>query len=345
MIHWLRQRYEKVKRFVPAAGFVFGAVWDTVTLRRIDNAFDLSMQGAFLVLSGVVVILICRKVKFRFSHFLPVAGQFFYGGLLSAYRVYYFKSAASLPSLVFMLVVVAAVIGNEFLEKKLNDSQVALTMFSLCCVMYLNFLLPVVLHIMNVWVFLAAVAIALSSTLAVRSFAAAPTKVIWPTIGIYALLVLLYLANVIPPVPLSKKGMGIYHSVSKRGAQYFCTMERPSWQEFWKEYDRVYHYAPGDTVFCFSSVFAPVNLKTQIAHQWYRRDPTSGRWIPRGTISYPMVGGREEGYCGFTYTRNVEPGKWKVVLRTDEGKALGIVTFTVVPRDTSRALQFKQVIK
>jgi len=78
----------------------------------------------------------------------------------------------------------------------------------------------------------------------------------------------LYFTNIIPPIPLSMKDVGIYHSVIHHDTgEYEVKYEKPEWYVFWRDSDHDYRYEAGDNVYCFASVFAPARLKTDIYHR------------------------------------------------------------------------------
>jgi hypothetical protein len=282
-------------------------------------------------------------VTFRFSEYLPAAVQFFFGGLYSAFRVYYFKSSASFPSLLFMACIVTLLVGNEFLERRFHDGLFTLLIWSLAGSMYMTFALPVWLHGLGLPVFLlglllsalACAALALASGLKWR-------RALKPVGLIYGLLLVFYVANVIPPVPLSRKQMGIYHNVVKSDNQYVCSMTKPGWFQSPRKSERVFYYRPGDAVYCFSSIFAPANLNTRIFHYWYYDDPRKGRYVLKSKMDYALTGGREEGYRGYTYKKKIYPGRWRVKIKTEEKKTLGYINFEIKPAD-GRDLEFLDV--
>ena len=46
-------------------------------------------------------------------------------------------------------------------------------------------------------------------------------------------------------------------------------------------------------------------------------------------LSFGIVGGRKEGYRGFSLSSNVSSGKWRVFVETKRGQVLGKVAFKV----------------
>lgn len=120
-------------------------------------------------------------------------------------------------------------------------------------------------------------------------------------------------------------------------------MEKAKWHEFFKKSDKRINYTPGDTIFCFSSVFAPTMLKKKIYHHWYFKNKKSGKYEQTAKIGYYLTGGRNDGYRGYTFIRNIKPGKWKVKLKTDDGKTIGIESFNVVFNDKMDKPQMQMI--
>ncbi len=330
---------ERYKPYISALFFLGGFTWDNLTLQRIDKTGDMVIFGLFVLGAGVAITLIGSRLRFPLSQFLPWVVQWFFGGLFSAFFVYYVKSASSLPTLVFIGLIITVLVGNEFLEKKYGDITLSSLLYALASFMYLNAFIPVLVLHMNMWTFFAALTLSGLCIAAIRKFSRNTSVKLWPPALLYLLLTLFYFTNVIPPVPLAKKDMGIYRQIHTENNRYICTYEKPPWHHFWRVGEKSYAWLPGDTVFCYSSIFAPAKLRKKIAHQWYYRDPREKRYLPRDRIAYSIQGGREDGYRGYTYKTNIQPGKWKVELQTQEGKTLGTIHFHVHRRDSDSSLR------
>lgn len=82
-------------------------------------------------------------------------------------------------------------------------------------------------------------------------------------------------------------------------------------------------------LYVFSAVFAPADLDVVIAHDWSYYDETSGRWVDRGRPTFPIEGGRDAGYRGFSFNSGIEAGRWRVDIETERGQILGRVRFGV----------------
>jgi hypothetical protein len=153
------------------------------------------------------------------------------------------------------------------------------------------------------------------------------------TIGlIYVSFNVLYFTNVIPPIPLALKQLGIYHRVVHYNTDntYALTYEKQPWYLPLRKADSVFHPAPGDAIYCFASVFAPTRLtSTNIYHHWEYNNPTSGTWEDHGRYPYVIQGGSNVGYRGYTQISNYREGKWRCTVETERGQALGRETFVV----------------
>ncbi len=86
-------------------------------------------------------------------HFLW-AMQFLLGGLLSSYVVFYFKSVSWTQTQFFFILLVALLIGNEFLHHRLGNPLLLATLFFFCAFSYFAFFLPVVLARVGTGMFL-----------------------------------------------------------------------------------------------------------------------------------------------------------------------------------------------
>jgi hypothetical protein len=146
---------------------------------------------------------------------------------------------------------------------------------------------------------------------------------------LFLMLNVFYIMNWIPPVPLSLKSAGIYHQISKEGDAFTLKYEKPRWYQLWRDFDNPYYYHEGDTVYCFTAIFAPTELKKKVYHQWLRFSDKKGTWMTTDKLVYEITGGRGKGYRGYTYKKNVTPGKWRVEVRTEDGPLLGRIDFRI----------------
>ena len=347
------------KPFLPVVFFFAGVTYDTVTLTRIDRLLDNLILLLYLVLLGSLIVLKGRadfgKAQFlqagteKARHFLtraepyyPMAIQFLLGGLFSAYTIFYSQSASFTTTAVFFAVLVVLLVGNELLHDRLSNLKLLVGLYALVGFCFFTFFLPVLTGIMN-WIMVVLGAV-LSLALALRVLELVyqgqtgrsrmeAVRAGLPAVAVVAILVAFYFLNWIPPVPLSLKLGGIYHQVEKVDGAYHLTFEKPAWYQVMKRSDNPFHGA--GPAYCFTAVFAPVDLKTTVYHRWQYRMEMPGKPAETGDFSTTdripirISGGREGGYRGYTIKQHVPPGDWRVDVETEDGRVIGRVRFRV----------------
>jgi hypothetical protein len=91
------------------------------------------------------------------------------------------------------------------------------------------------------------------------------------------------------------------------------------------------HVKPGEPLYVYSAVFAPVKLNTQVQHRWQRYDAAHHRWRTVSTVTYAINGGRDGGYRGYTLSHKITPGEWRVDVDLPNGHIIGRIRFNVAP--------------
>jgi hypothetical protein len=162
--------------------------------------------------------------------------------------------------------------------------------------------------------------------------------------GIYLIFQILYFTNIIPPIPLSIKESGIYHSIERINMDnyIFKVTYEPEANRylFFRDQSDIFHYTEGEKIlYSYSAIFSPTDLNMPIYHRWMYFDQTKGSWIEYAKISFNVTGGRDGGYRGYSYIRNFFPGKWRVDVLTERGQILGRRKFTVIKTDSAPSLE------
>lgn len=338
--------YDQYEKYVPIASFFTGFSWDSITLTRIDRIFDnvtlltyILLLGGFISLTNLVEKQVIKKpflVKYR--EWYPIIIQFFLGGLFSAYLIFYFQSADLTKNWLFIGLLLGLLVANEFLSDRLTNIYLQMLLYFLACFSFFIFFMPVVTGYLNVWMFLLggfiSLAVVIGTLYMLYHFHAVNSvEEFWRVtalVGVlFGVLNLFYFMNWIPPIPLSLKFGGMYHQVTKVEEGYALKHETPEWYQFFKDSDDEFFYAPGDTVFCFTSVFAPTTIKTKIYHRWQKYLDDKENWETTDRISYPISGGRDGGYRSYTYKRYIKPGEWRIRVETENEQVLGQIYFDV----------------
>ena len=346
---------------LPAVCFLSGVTYDTLTLTRIDRLLDNLILLIYVLLLGVLIVLTGRlgveplpdreqaaglspavRWVLRMRPYYPMAVQFLLGSLFSAYAVFYSQSATLTGTAVFFALLVVLLVGNEFLRNRLSSLRLLVSLYALVCFAFFTFFLPVMTGYMNVAVFLLGAALSAAVTFRVVQliYRDNPDRprleavgVTAPACALIGLLVGFYFLNWIPPVPLSLKYGGIYHEVKKTGDRFELSFDK-RWYQFWKRSDTTF---PADEpIYCFSAVFAPVDLNTTIYHHWYVRTGSSRPFTHADRIPLKISGGRAGGYRAYSFKQRLDPGDWRVDVETEDGRIIGRIAVTVEALDGAR---------
>jgi hypothetical protein len=333
----VRSLYTRSRHWLPAAFFVGGFVWDAVTLGRSIKPVDLFILLAYYAGAALILLALGREVKFRYSEYLNAVLQFFFGGMFSALFIFYFLSASGLPELCVVIALAGLLVGNEFLESRYSELTLSWAFFTLSGAMFFNFALAHRFRSINTFWFYLGTLLAITATLLLRK-ASTRQAALAPSIAVTVLLLLLHATNVIPPVPLVKKEMLIAHDIRRDARGYRMTIEPPGWR-VWRSSSPVVHLRSGERIFCFTSVFVPNGIETTIRHRWSHYDARRGQWADLGTIAFPISGGRESGYRGYSIKSNVQEGEWRVVTESESGAAVGVLRFRVTKTNAAPGMK------
>ena len=352
-----RHTVRAVKRHWMTLSFVFGFLLDNITLNRVDQLFDNFVLAAYVVLAMVSLLLLygsaAEKITGRIGElarrYSPLLVQFSFGGLLSGMLIFYGRSGSWSQAWPFMLIILLAIYGNETIRERTSRLIYNLAILFVGLFSYTVLVIPVFTGLMGPWIFVGSGLLALfimywfvqALHKVVPRFITIHMRSIVFTLGaIFVSFNFLYFANIIPPIPLSLKDVGIYHSVVHfENGDYQLKHEDGRWFEPFKNSDDTYHAVPGDNIFCFAQVFAPTKLKTDIYHKWEYYDEGKDDWIEHARMSYGIAGGRDKGFRGYTLIQNYTDGKWRCTVETGRGQVLGREVFEIDSQTPPRAME------
>jgi hypothetical protein len=338
--------YHKHEEYTGIAIFGIGFIWDSFTMTRVDNMIDNVILLFYLVIIAAMIILTLRrqcgaappkwiqKIESRFLW----AMQFCFGGLFSSYVIFYFKSASWTRTQFFFLILVCLWVGNEFLQHKLKNQELLAVLYCFCLFAFLAFFLPVIFAAVGAWIFVLAGLLSLIISFAVFGLGLMANRGDWRSnmtriscwiTSVWFIVNILYFMNLIPPVPLALKSVGIYHHVLKTAKGYEVQYVDPPFYRFWRKWDDPFYYSKGEKVYCYTAIFAPGKVRVPVRHVWSYH--TANGWKQTDQIPFPISGGREGGYRGSTAKSGIRPGEWRVAVETERGQTLGVIKFTVSP--------------
>lgn len=343
----LKRYVEKYERRTSLFASVFGFLTDVFTLTRIDHLFTEILLFSYLAVASAGIFFVSlldeKKLPESYARFRPVVVvliQFAFGGLFGRYFLHYFGSASLFTSWPFILILAGLLIGNEFARKYYGRFVFNLSIFYLTVLFFLTFYIPVVLGQMGDTIFLVSGALSIGVILLYLKvfFRYLPELInahrgilITLIFGIYATTNVLYFTRIIPPLPLGLHDVGVYYSVDRteKGYEVQSALQSYNLLQKWLHLRTTMYITEGMPVYVYSAVFAPINFGTTVVHQWERYDTTENVWIPGGKISFPIIGGEDRGYRGYSFKNNVTPGLWRVNIETENGLVIGRTTFRV----------------
>lgn len=348
MASWILSLYQRYERRISSLSLVGGFVFDDLTLTRADQFWEAFWIMMHLVAAAACIILIHRQETKRseqeerrgFHFWLTNILQFVFGGLLSTYIVFYFRSATLATDWPFMLILIAAFVANDRLRKHRERMAFQVGLLFLSAFAFAIFILPVVVHKIGTLIFLASGAVSLLlicgflAVLETQSKREARGERHWLVGSIAAVFICfnaMYFLNLIPPLPLSLKDGQIVHAVAHTasGGYIVSAEQRDGLLSYFDIFTEI-HAAPGESVSAWSAVFSPPALNLTIVHEWQFYDEKTGRWETRGRIQLPVVGGRNGGFRTYSTKSHPAPGLWRVNIETERGAVIGRIRFKIV---------------
>lgn len=346
--------WERYEHHIGVGALLVGFVFDLWVAKRPDSVVNNILLLSYLFIAGAFIIILNLHTRRRKDDAEPLllllVLQFCFGGLASNMLVLYGHSGTFAGSAVFIAILVLVVFGNEYFRSRYSLLRFNVGVYYFLMLTYLLVAVPIYithavgpmtmlltgcLSLILITVFLLALFFAVFRGTDIVKL----REVAFIIVGIFGIFNGLYFLNVIPPVPLAMRDLGIYHSVLKRSDEtYIAIYEPAAWYQFWLDSAPVYILGNSRSAFCFSSVFAPTDLSAPIYHKWEYKNPTTGEWEVRSRISFPISGGREEGYRGFSVKTSLIPGEWRCDVETQSGSLIGRVSFTAVESEVAPAL-------
>jgi hypothetical protein len=258
--------------------------------------------------------------------------------LWSGFLVFYSRSAVMAASWPFLLLLAGFLIGNETFRKYHSRLVFSSLLLLFAIYSYSIFVVPVFTRSIGKLTFIASGVIAaavfllflrLLKSIGALRFRQSRPQLLMGAAAIFVAMNAFYFFDILPPLPLALANVGVYHSVKHEGTVYNAVGEPQSWSNSVGLEPAVEHVVPGQPLYLYSAVFAPIKLTTRIAHRWQWYDPARSRWVTQSLVSFPINGGRDGGYRAYSIKSNPKPGDWRVDIRTEDGRLIGRLKFDV----------------
>ncbi len=346
--------YQRFEKYISAIGLIYGFIFTSLTLTRIDAFWENFWIILHLIIAvlGIVALTFLEKrrhLKIENSaenkrqnislHFyLILIVQFAFGGLFSTFFVFYMRSSSFYESWFFLFILLVLLIGNEIWKKYYERLVFQISVLFIAVYLFLIFLLPTLFHRLGSDLFVLS---GLSSLIIITAFLALLRKISSITfkndhnligvsvISIFILMNVLYFTNIIPPIPISIKMAGVFHSLEKDSAGNYLVGQEPEiWSDYFNRFP-VFHRQIAENIYVFSAVFSPVNFSANIIHQWQFYDEQKKTWIDSNRFVLPIIGGRADGFRTYSAKPAVPNGLWRVKVMTENNQAIGYISFEV----------------
>lgn len=335
--------YQKHQKHAVVLFFIGGLLLDILLLERIDSMAVVGQHALYIFIVGFLLTfeVIDTQNKLQLPRFLQKiwpfrdeAVHFLLGALLSAFAIFYFLSASLLNTFIFFAVLVFLLVANELEGFRKIGLSIRFVMFTVCLCSFFGYLIPIFWGSVGAFPFVVSLILSgvvlhficlflqkrLGDSDFLRSHIARPAQ------SVLIVFLTLYIFQLIPPVPLSLKKIGIYHAVTKTSEGYELSHEQP-WWKFWRSGDQHFVAQAGDRIYCFFSLFSPTGFQDQVKVRWMYRGPNG--WSGSDAIPVKITGGRDQGFRGFTFKENYQDGDWQVRVETEDGREIGRLNFSV----------------
>lgn len=321
---------------------VAGFVADNLFFERVD-LWQTQLVFAVYAAMCFISIPLLQWIEARQMHapvwrmILPFVTQFALGGFWSGFVIFYGRSADLGASWPFLLVLFIVFLGSEYFHQYHARLVFTSVLFFFALYSYAIFALPIYTGTIGTLTFLGSGLVAigifvlftmLMRLIAHERFIADVLRIRIGAVVVLVVMNLFYFTNILPPLPLSAEAAGVYHSVWRVPGAYLATEEVKPWPVRYLGFAPTLHVVWGDSLYAYSSVFAPTTLTATIVHRWQWYDPDKKEWVTRSAIAYPIQGGRDGGYRGYSAVPIMNAGKWRVSIETADGRTITRLPFS-----------------
>jgi hypothetical protein len=333
------------ERHISAAAMAGGFAIDNFAFGRLDHPATQAVMIAYLVAAASSILLLHyqgeradnTRQTFRWGGIVSGITQFAFGGLWSAFLIFYSRSSVIATAWPFLLILVFIFLGNEIFREYRSRLVFTAILLSFALFSYCTFVVPIFTGTIDRRTFLIseglaatifAVFVVLLALLARTRIRRDVKKILAGAGAVFLGLNAFYYLNVLPPLPLALVDSGIFYNLSDVQNKYRSVTKIQPWYQKLNR-PSSYDLTAGQRLYAYSAVFAPIHLSTQIVHEWEWYDEAASSWRTETVVAFPVSGGRELGYRGYSFKSNLRPGSWRVDVETSEGRVIERTNFEV----------------
>ncbi len=348
----LKEFYAQYERYLIPGALVVGFVTDVLTFRFLNFPLAMTLLAGHLTLIGANIFIInlyeAKKIAGKFFSYwrvlAPLLLQYSFGNLFSAFLIFYSHSGSLFASWPFIVVIIFLMIGNEIFRKYNIRPSIQISVYFFALFSYLNLLLPNIFKDISTAIFLLSSFLSIIYITLFTHILASLTeqvkvklKVITAAVvSIFIAVNAFYFLNLIPPIPLSLRDVGIYHQIERVNDNYrVATEDCGNFLTCFFYHERRHIKTDRQRIYLYSAIYAPDKMQLDIAHKWRRKNEETNRWETVANIPFSVTGGRDIGYRWYTFY-TVYPGQWRVDIKTEKGQIIGVKNFYIIKGEGER---------
>ncbi len=335
----IRAFAERYERWFMPLMLVAGTAFDVWQFRVLDLREKFIVMTVYVILvMGSMILTTSKRAagipRLRyFQIFAPFAQQFAMGGLLSTALLFYWFSGTFSVMWPMIALIAILMISNETLRTIVIRPMVQIGMlyfalFSLFAIWFAHIFTSLSWPVFLAGGLASMVVMTLLLALLITVGDLYSDRIrMWLVIaGVFGLMNACYFLNIIPPIPLALRDATMAYSVTSD--YVLVTPEVPWWDAL--IFGETILVTPGNPLYAYTAIYAPEDSSTTIVHVWQRYDSDGREWQTEHRLSFDIIGGRPDGYRGYSMVSSLAGGKWRVSVETTTGQVLGRIGFTVV---------------
>jgi Protein of unknown function (DUF2914) len=347
MLRWILRLFEKHGRHFLTVTFFAGFIVDFIFLPSISNpiypyigiVYGALVGLGFILREAQLHLLGVGRGSRKLIAIVTIGTSFALGSLLSYVFIYYIRSGDLITSWPLYLLLLASIFVNEFSFKAHTKILINVWLFFVSIIFYIIFNTPLYYKEVSDAVFVRSIILGF---LICYLYSGLFTLVLYnkklgfKIYGLAAatplLIATLYFSNTLPAVPLTLREEGIYSSVKRNGeGGYDFEPVKNTPQTFFGLGTKQQVFPrSGQSLYFYGAVVAPAKVGSSISHTWEKYNALTKKWEQKEQVSFPIIGGRKEGYRGYSVLSNVENGRWRVLVKVGGKRVVGQREFLVV---------------